>query len=173
MRLVDRVGGLRCFVAVADFHYRLVQVGEELDDLDMGEMKKKKKSKAKEGAEEDGEATSSRATAGSFAAPTDLGPNDIYPYAQILQRIYDALSEKNPELMGGKKFTMIPPQVWQARNTCDVDGLSTDHFFWSGGKRRLKEDRVCQLQGRVQEDAPHDRACHVVFQRRACRRLLS
>ena len=72
---------------------------------------KKKKKKAKE-ADEDGEGVSSvRASTGSFAAPTDLGPNDIYPYAQILQRIYDALSEKNPELMGGKKFTMIPPQV--------------------------------------------------------------
>ncbi len=85
------------------------QVAEEVDDLDLGLKKKKKKAKD---TEEDGEGISSvRATTGSFAAPTDLGPNDIYPYAQILQRIYDALSEKNPELMGGKKFTMIPPQV--------------------------------------------------------------
>jgi translation initiation factor 2 subunit 2 len=40
-----------------------------------------------------------------------MGPNDIYPYAEILQRVYDSLSEKNPELLGAKKFTMIPPQV--------------------------------------------------------------
>jgi hypothetical protein len=85
------------------------QVTDEVDDLDLGLKKKKKKAKD---ADEDGEGVSTvRASTGSFAAPTELGPNDIYPYAQILQRIYDALSEKNPELMGGKKFTMIPPQV--------------------------------------------------------------
>eukprot|EP00286_Rhodomonas_abbreviata_P017015 CAMPEP_0181323184 /NCGR_PEP_ID=MMETSP1101-20121128/19639_1 /TAXON_ID=46948 /ORGANISM="Rhodomonas abbreviata, Strain Caron Lab Isolate" /LENGTH=217 /DNA_ID=CAMNT_0023431173 /DNA_START=34 /DNA_END=687 /DNA_ORIENTATION=- len=79
---------------------------EELDDLDLN-LDKKKKKKAK--APVDGDASTK--TEGVWAAPTELGPNDIYPYADILQRVYDAIAEKNPELMGGKKFTMIPPQV--------------------------------------------------------------
>ncbi|EKX37716.1 translation initiation factor 2, beta subunit [Guillardia theta CCMP2712] len=67
--------------------------------------KKKKKTKKPKDDEEDG------AKSGAVSDPKDKGPNDIYPYAEILQRVYDAISEKNPELMGGKKFTMIPPQV--------------------------------------------------------------
>ena len=43
--------------------------------------------------------------------PHEIGPNDIYPYADMLHRVHEALSVMNPELMGGKKFTMIPPQV--------------------------------------------------------------
>jgi len=67
--------------------------------------KKKKKSKKPKDDDEDGAAKSGGGSSG------DMGPNDIYPYAEILQRVYDALSEKNPELLGAKKFTMIPPQV--------------------------------------------------------------
>ena len=58
-----------------------------MDDLDLGMDKKKKSKKA------DAEESSSRiVSSGNWAAPTELGPNDIYPYADILQRIYDALT---------------------------------------------------------------------------------
>ncbi len=132
---------------------------DEVDDLDLGLKKKKKKAKD---TEEDGEGVSSvRATSGSFAAPTDLGPNDIYPYAQILQRIYDALSEKNPELMGGKKFTMIPPQVPFLSSHPSFHPL----ILCPGCQRGFEKDGFRQLQGCLQAYASHNGARHVVLQR--------
>jgi len=77
-----------------------------MGDLDLGMDKKKKKSKKPK---DDGEDGGDSKTGGGSSG--DMGPNDIYPYAEILQRVYDSLSEKNPELLGAKKFTMIPPQV--------------------------------------------------------------
>ena len=142
----------------------VMQVTEEVDDLDLGLKTKKKK---KKDTEEDGEGVSSvRASTGSFAAPTDLGPNDIYPYAQILQRIYDALSEKNPELMGGKKFTMIPPQVFFV-DFCSFL-IHPLLIHGPGCQRGLEENRVRKFQGRVQTYASHHGARYVLFQRRAC-----
>ena len=133
-------------------------MADEVDDLDLGLKKKKKKAKD---TEEDGEGVSSvRATSGSFAAPTDLGPNDIYPYAQILQRIYDALSEKNPELMGGKKFTMIPPQVYLFSSHLTFQPL----IVCPGCQRGVEENCFRQLQGCLQAHASHDGARHVVLQ---------
>eukprot|EP00287_Rhodomonas_sp_CCMP768_P008259 CAMPEP_0196717632 /NCGR_PEP_ID=MMETSP1091-20130531/999_1 /TAXON_ID=302021 /ORGANISM="Rhodomonas sp., Strain CCMP768" /LENGTH=212 /DNA_ID=CAMNT_0042058045 /DNA_START=30 /DNA_END=668 /DNA_ORIENTATION=- len=82
---------------------KVAEATDDMEDLDLGMDKKKKKPAKKKPDVEKEE--------GSWAAPTELGPNDIYPYADILQRVYDAIAEKNPELMGGKKFTMIPPQV--------------------------------------------------------------
>ena len=37
---------------------------------------------------------------GGGSGPNEMGPNEFYPYAEILQRVYDAISEKNPELLG-------------------------------------------------------------------------
>jgi hypothetical protein len=139
-------------------HNIFYQVADEVDDLDLGLKKKKKKAKD---TEEDGEGISSvRATTGSFAAPTDLGPNDIYPYAQILQRIYDALSEKNPELMGGKKFTMIPPQVRLLSIIRHLNRL----FLYSGCQRGFEENSFRQLQGCLQAHASHHGARYVLLQ---------
>ncbi len=79
-----------------------------MDDHDLV-LKKKKEALSTEG---DAEASGiARSTNRFFAARTESGENDIYPYSLVLQRIYDDLSEKNPELMDGNKFTMIRPRV--------------------------------------------------------------
>jgi translation initiation factor 2 subunit 2 len=82
------------------------KVQDEIDDLDLGMDKKKKKSKKPKDDDDDAPSKS-----GGGSGPNEMGPNEFYPYAEILQRVYDAISEKNPELLGAKKFTMIPPQV--------------------------------------------------------------
>lgn len=63
-----------------------------MEDLDLGMDKKKKKSKK---ADEEG-AARKIVSSGNWAAPTELGENDIYPYADVLQRVYDALSVNSP-----------------------------------------------------------------------------
>merc|ERR1712216_671894 len=82
------------------------KVQDEIDDLDLGMDKKKKKSKKPKDDDDDAPSKS-----GGGSGPNEMGPNEFYPYAEILQRVYDAISEENPELLGAKKFTMIPPQV--------------------------------------------------------------
>jgi len=90
------------------------------EDLDFNNMKKKKKKK-KLAALEDGEVgeeadddivvggDSPTATGGDTWKGTDRD----YTYDELLQRVFNIMREKNPDMVAGdrKKFVMKPPQV--------------------------------------------------------------
>lgn len=96
-------------------------MADEVEDLDLGMDKKKKKSKKTD----DGEAKKAVASSGTWAAPTELGDNDIYPYADVLQRVYDSLSVNE---------TPRPPASPQYR-----------HEMWMMGRPRAICSRNAQV----------------------------
>nr|CAG4652063.1 EOG090X0AVX [Triops cancriformis] len=85
---------------------------EDVDlDLDFSKKKKKKKKKDLEGlvAEEEKDDTENESGPGSTWAGSDRD----YTYDELLNRVFNIMREKNPEMVAGekKKFTMRPPQV--------------------------------------------------------------
>merc|ERR1711939_185614 len=119
------------------------KVQDEIDDLDLGMDKKKKKSKKPKDDDDDAPSKS-----GGGSGPNEMGPNEFYPYAEILQRVYDAISEKNPELLGAKKFTMIPPQVAREGGQVNYDRAKSP--WLAGGVRVVGEVNIIyqdQLSG--------------------------
>merc|ERR1712071_52868 len=84
---------------------------EEPEDIDLDfskSMKKKKKKIAGVGAGEDDKEDGNEENAGvAWATEGD------YTYDELLNRVFNIMREKNPEMVAGekKKFTMRPPQV--------------------------------------------------------------
>jgi len=90
--------------------------GVEADTLDLG-LKKKKKKKVRaledidDGADEEAAAEKDEgaSSAGIYAWS---GSSRDYTYAELLGRVFTILTEKNPELAGGKKRVLLkPPEV--------------------------------------------------------------
>jgi len=86
--------------------------GDDTEDIDLDfskSMKKKKKKKiAGVGAGEDDKEDGNEENAGvAWATEGD------YTYDELLNRVFNIMREKNPEMVAGekKKFTMRPPQV--------------------------------------------------------------
>nr|CAG4644195.1 EOG090X0AVX [Lepidurus arcticus] len=85
---------------------------EDVDlDLDFSKKKKKKKKKDLEGlmAGEDKDDIENEMGPGATWAGSDRD----YTYDELLNRVFNIMREKNPEMVAGekKKFTMRPPQV--------------------------------------------------------------
>lgn len=107
------------------------------DDLDFNNMKKKKKkkkvafydledekrdvSKDEKDGSADQEGLSMRGTdqSGGHSGATDAwrGSDRDYTYDELLQRVFNIMREKDPDMVAGdkKKLVMKPPQVSDAR----------------------------------------------------------
>jgi len=86
------------------------EVVEDQEDLDLDfsiTTKKKKKKKTAGPVEEDKEEKDDENSGVSWATEGD------YTYDELLNRVFNIMREKNPEMVAGekKKFTMRPPQV--------------------------------------------------------------
>jgi len=96
----------------------LQEEGEE-DDLDFNNMKKKKKKKKvslddlEVDENEMAEDASDPAAGGGAAGDSWKGTDRDYTYDELLQRAFNIMREKNPDMVAGekKKFVMKPPQV--------------------------------------------------------------
>eukprot|EP00294_Goniomonas_avonlea_P009857 CAMPEP_0114561094 /NCGR_PEP_ID=MMETSP0114-20121206/11818_1 /TAXON_ID=31324 /ORGANISM="Goniomonas sp, Strain m" /LENGTH=220 /DNA_ID=CAMNT_0001746701 /DNA_START=23 /DNA_END=685 /DNA_ORIENTATION=+ len=94
-------------------------MADPVDDLGMGDLgldygtKKKKKAKAQvEAAPADTEIDEAEGSAAASASVTPwVGSDRDYTYHELLKRVFQLLHDKNPELVGGKKFQLQPPQV--------------------------------------------------------------
>lgn len=97
-------------------------LADDLDfTLDLGKKKKKKKKfgltsgPGEDGADDDNDPDSESANApGTISAGTSWADSDRdYTYEELLQRVFDIIKEKNPDLIAGekKKMVMRPPQV--------------------------------------------------------------
>lgn len=92
----------------------------EDDDLDFNNMKKKKRKKKvniDEITEEDDlDETNTEAPSGAGAgavADAWKGTDRDYTYDELLQRVFNIMRERNPDMVAGekRKFIMKPPQV--------------------------------------------------------------
>ncbi|XP_022671569.1 eukaryotic translation initiation factor 2 subunit 2-like isoform X2 [Varroa jacobsoni] len=91
------------------------------DDLDFNNMKKKKKKKKlnlDEPTEEDfdadeGSADTPSAAGAGGGSDAWRGTDRDYTYDELLQRVFNIMKERNPDMVAGekKKFVMKPPQV--------------------------------------------------------------
>ncbi|XP_063065151.1 eukaryotic translation initiation factor 2 subunit 2-like isoform X2 [Engraulis encrasicolus] len=93
------------------------------DDLDLMLPAKKKKSKKvdfdegelleKDEALDDDDAKNSDITFSSQAGPTWAGTERDYTYDELLNRVFNIMRERNPDMVAGekRKFVMKPPQV--------------------------------------------------------------
>lgn len=101
-----------------DVEDALDDTGEGDDDLDFNNMKKKKKKKKAsnlddpEGDENDAGDDVADSPSGSLG-DTWKGTDRDYTYDELLQRAFNIMREKNPDMVAGekKKFVMKPPQV--------------------------------------------------------------
>jgi len=94
------------------------QGGEGDDDLDFNNMKKKKKKKKVtlddlEGDENEAPDDATDSPTGVPSGETWKGTDRDYTYEELLQRAFNIMREKNPDMVAGekKKFVMKPPQV--------------------------------------------------------------
>jgi len=93
--------------------------GEEDLDLDLGSKKKKKKKKSRKefGDEEGGEEGAEAGEEGAVEEHAEKrfpwsGEDRDYNYEELLDRVFGILREKNPELTGERRRTVLkPPQV--------------------------------------------------------------
>lgn len=87
--------------------------GNELDmDLNLKKKKKKKKDRRDEFAGEDPEAEAEAAEAKEGGSFPWSGSDRDYTYEELVDRVFGILREKNPELTGERRRTVLrPPQV--------------------------------------------------------------
>ena len=83
----------------ADLKMKKKKKKKKKEDKD---KKKKKKKKSKEKSGED--------TGSADGAAFDNG-TPLYAYGDLLQRVYDQMKERNPNISEKKRYRMVPPEV--------------------------------------------------------------